>query len=171
MSKWIPVSERLPEKGVLVVLMNENRRWATPDDMVAHVHAVGWLNDRQGKDFAWCATNSQVQTLTIMNRKTIFQPRTVGLLATVLLAAGLLSGCGERSSTMYDRWMSELDCPVVLIGKTDKASRIPSVVVRDGSGRVRTMSADSDDGYKMPGAIADSRNIGDTLKPCVSPCR
>ena len=45
MSKWIPVSERLPEKGVLVVLMNENRRWATPDDMVAHVHAVGWLNE------------------------------------------------------------------------------------------------------------------------------
>lgn len=106
-----------------------------------------------------------------MNTKMTFHPRTMGLLATVLLAAGLFSGCGERSSAMYDRWMSELDCPVVLIGKTDKASRIPSVVVRDGSGRIRTMSADSGDGYKMPSAIADSRNIGDTLKPCVSHCR
>ena len=106
-----------------------------------------------------------------MKTKTTFQPRTVGLLVTVLLAAGLFSGCGERSSVMYDRWMSELDCPVVLIGKRDKASSLPSVVVRDGAGRVRTMSADNSDGWKIASAISESRDIGDTLKPCPSPCR
>lgn len=34
------------------------------------------------------------QTLTTMKTKTTFQPRTVGLLVTALLAAGLFSGCG-----------------------------------------------------------------------------
>jgi hypothetical protein len=111
------------------------------------------------------------QTLTTMKMKATFQPRTVGLLVTVLLAAGLFSGCGESSSAMYDRWMSELECPVVLIGKTDKAARMPSIVVRDGAGRVRTMATDNGDGWRMPTSIADSRNIGDTLKPCISPCR
>ena len=66
-------------------------------------------------------------------------------MVTVLLAAGLFSGCGERSSEVHDRFMSELDCPVVLVAKTDKASRWPSIVVRDGAGRVRTISADRSD--------------------------
>jgi len=111
-----------------------------------------------------------------MKTKTTFQPRAVGLLVTVLLAAGLFSGCGERSSEVHDNWMSELDCPVVLVAKTDKASRWPSVVVRDGAGRVRTFSSDRSDyvradGWRMASAIAESREVGDTLKPCLSPCR
>ena len=111
-----------------------------------------------------------------MNTKMTFQPRTVGLLVTALLAAGLLSGCGERSSAIHDRWMSELECPVVLVAKTDKASHWPSVVVRDGAGRVRTFSSDRSDyvradGWRMASAIAESREVGDTLKPCLSPCR
>ena len=90
-------------------------------------------------------------------------------MVTVLLAAGLFSGCGELGADKYDRWMSELDCPVVLVGKTDKASHRPSIVVRDGSGRVRTMATDNSNGWRMPEAISHSRNIGDTLKPCPSP--
>ena len=103
-----------------------------------------------------------------------FQPRTVGLLVTALLAAGLFQSCGEKQSEMHDRWMSELDCPVVLVAKTDKAALSPSVVVRDGAGRVRTLaygSGDLNDGWKIAAAIADSREVGDTLKPCLSPCR
>jgi hypothetical protein len=99
-----------------------------------------------------------------MRTKTTFQRYMMGLLVAL---AVLFSGCGEYSSEMYDRWMTELDCPVVLIGKTDKASLRPSIVVRDGAGRVRTMSANNGDGWKMPSAIAESRSIGDTLKPCV----
>jgi hypothetical protein len=56
---------------------------------------------------------------------------------------------------------------VVLIGKTDKAVTYPSIVVRDAKGRIRTLAASGNgDGWKMPSAIVDSRNIGDTLKPC-----
>ena len=109
-----------------------------------------------------------------MNTKTTSQSRTVGLLVTALLAAGLFQSCGERPSEMYDRWMSELDCPVVLLAKTDKAAPSPSVVVLDGAGRVRTLAygpGDLDDGWKIAAAIADSRDVGDTLKPCPSPCR
>ena len=109
-----------------------------------------------------------------MKVKTTFQPRTVGLLVTALLAAGLFSGCGEKPSEMHDRWMTELDCPVVLVAKTDKAVARPSVVVRDGAGRVRTLahgSGDFNDGWKIAAAIADSREVGDTLVPCLSPCR
>lgn len=95
-------------------------------------------------------------------------------MVTALLAAGLFQSCGERPSEMHDRWMSELDCPVVLVAKTDKAVLMPSVVVRDGAGRVRTLaygSGDFNDGWKIAAAIADSREVGDTLKPCLSPCR
>ena len=72
--------------------------------------------------------------------------------------------------------MSELDCPVVLVAKTDKASHWPSVVVLDGAGRVRTFSSDRSDyvradGWRMASAIAESREVGDTLKPCLLPCR
>jgi hypothetical protein len=111
-----------------------------------------------------------------MKTKTTFQPRTVGLLVTVLLAAGLFSSCGPRSSEVHDRLFSELDCPVVLVAKTDKAAHWPSVVVRDGAGRVRTFAADRSDyvkadAWRMSSAIAESREVGDTLKPCPSPCR
>jgi uncharacterized lipoprotein YehR (DUF1307 family) len=86
--------------------------------------------------------------------------------ASMLLAV-VLSGCGETETEKYDRFMNELECPVVLIGKTDKAVTYPSIVVRDAKGRIRTLAASvNGDGYEMPSAIADSRNIGDTLKPC-----
>jgi len=86
--------------------------------------------------------------------------------AYVLLAV-VLSSCGETETEKYDRFMSELECPVVLIGKTDKAVTYPSIVVRDAKGRIRTLASSANgDGWKMPSAIADSRNIGDTLKPC-----
>lgn len=63
--------------------------------------------------------------------------------------------------------MSELDCPVILIGKTDKAVNYPSIVVRDAKGRIRTFSLLNDySGKGLPDAISNSRNIGDTLKPC-----
>mgnify|MGYP001591518097 CR=1 FL=1 len=86
----------------------------------------------------------------------------------LLLSAVLLLGCGETETEKYDRFMSELECPVVLIGKTDKAAAYPSVIVRDAKGRVRTLAAsENGDGWKMPRAIANSRIVGDTLKPCV----
>lgn len=79
----------------------------------------------------------------------------------------LMSSCGETNTDKYDRFMIELECPIILIGKTDKAAVYPSIVVRDAKGRVRTIAATGNgDGWKMPSAIADSRNIGDTLKPC-----
>ena len=65
------------------------------------------------------------------------------IILLVAMVAALMLGCGERSSQIHDRWMTELDCPVVLIGKTDQAAMTPSIVVRDGAGRVRTMSADN----------------------------
>jgi hypothetical protein len=76
----------------------------------------------------------------------------------------ILMGCGEKESEKHDRIMSELVCPVILIGKTDKASVLPSIVVLDGDGRVKTISQGAGDGYKMPSAISQSREIGDTLK-------
>lgn len=100
--------------------------------------------------------------------KTLFTARTIRLLATALLLGGLFAGCSETGAEKYDRWMSELDCPVVLIGKTDKASNRPSIVVRDGAGRVRTMATDNGNGWRMPEAISASRIIGDTLKPCTT---
>jgi uncharacterized lipoprotein YehR (DUF1307 family) len=100
-----------------------------------------------------------------MKTKTLFNRYTPAF-ASLLLAV-VLSGCGETETEKYDRFMSELECPVVLIGKTDKAVTYPSIVVRDAKGRIRTLAASvNGDGWKMPSAIADSRNIGDTLKPC-----
>ncbi len=70
----------------------------------------------------------------------------------------------ETDTEKYDRWMSELECPIILIAKTDKAIEYPAIVVRDGAARVRTIR------YVFRGgsaaSIADSRSIGDTLKPC-----
>jgi len=86
------------------------------------------------------------------------------IIITLLLAA---TACGETETEIQDRIMTELDCPVILIGKTDKGSSLHRFVVRDGNGRIRTFASGSGDGYKLPNAIADSRNIGDTLKPCV----
>lgn len=84
----------------------------------------------------------------------------------VLLLMALFYGCGETETEKFDRFMTELECPVVLIGKTDKAVSFPSIVVRDAKGRVRTLASGNGDGWKMPSAISDSRNVGDTLKPC-----
>ena len=95
-----------------------------------------------------------------------FQKITKGVLYALLCV--VWAGCGESDREKYDRFMTELDCPVVLIGKTDKAVDEPAITVLDGSGRVRTMidlmNYNTDDG--LPNAIADSRQIGDTLKPC-----
>lgn len=98
--------------------------------------------------------------------KTLNYKRVTRYFGYILLAVVLYS-CGETDSEKYDRFMSELECPVILIGKTDKAVTYPSIVVRDAKGRVRTLAATGNgDGWKMPSAIADSRNVGDTLKPC-----
>ena len=47
-----------------------------------------------------------------MNTKTTFQPRTVGLLVTALLAAGLFSGCRHEASksdmTLRGNWPSAI---------------------------------------------------------------
>ena len=82
---------------------------------------------------------------------------------TYLLLLVLFSSCENQR---HDRFMTELNCPVVLIGKTGKAVANPSIVVRDGAGEVRTLSSEGGGGWGMPAAIADSRNIGDTLKSC-----
>jgi len=84
----------------------------------------------------------------------------------ILLLMALFYGCGETETERFDRFMSELECPVILIGKTDKAVTYPSIVVRDSKGRIRTLGFGNGDGWKMPSAISDSRNVGDTLKPC-----
>jgi len=98
-----------------------------------------------------------------------FQKMTTGVLYALLWV--VLWGCGETVRDKYDRWMTELDCPVILMSKTDKAVDYPAITVRDGSGRVRTFerceggmtaSTCSD----MAASIADSRVVGDTLKPC-----
>ena len=79
-------------------------------------------------------------------------------------------GCGETLIDRHDRWMTELDCPVILIGKTEKAVNYATITVRDGSGRVRTFQKCArgltDNCSSMPNSISDSRMIGDTLKPC-----
>lgn len=83
-----------------------------------------------------------------------------------------LYGCGENDNDRYDRWLSELDCPVVLEAKTDKAVLNPTIVVRDGKGKIRTIEYMTGGGMgiccsNMATAISDSREVGDTLKPCV----
>ena len=98
-----------------------------------------------------------------------FQKMTTGVLYALLCV--VLMGCGETVRDKYDRWMTELDCPVILISKTDKAVNYPAITVRDGSGRVRTFERceggmSSRNCSDMAGSIADSRMVGDTLKPC-----
>jgi len=83
----------------------------------------------------------------------------------------VLWGCGESVRDRYDRWMTELECPVILMGKTEKAVSYPAITVIDGAGRVRTMQAydggmSSHNCSSLPASIADSREIGDTLKVC-----
>ena len=85
----------------------------------------------------------------------------------LIILSLLLVGCGESDSDRFDRFMSELECPVILIGKTEKAVNYPAVVVRDNKGRIRTFICDGMlDSRGFPAAISDSRKIGDTLKPC-----
>ncbi len=79
-----------------------------------------------------------------------------------------LIGC-TNSQEEYDTMMSELECPVILIGKTDKAVAWPCIVVKDCKGRVRTFQKVEEwnmTSQGFPTAISDSRNIGDTLKDC-----
>lgn len=89
----------------------------------------------------------------------------MALVFFILISMILLSGCSEDTNTQYDRFMTELESPVILIGKTDKAVAIPSIVVKDCKGRVRTFAYTGGYGSRsLPSAIADSREIGDTLK-------
>ena len=83
-----------------------------------------------------------------------------------LLLSVVLSSCGETETEQQDRILTELECPIILIAKTDKGTAYHKLVVCDAKGRIRTFAAGNGDGYKLPNAIADSRNVGDTLKPC-----
>ncbi len=85
----------------------------------------------------------------------------------LLFIAIFFTSCAskETSKEKYDRWMSELECPVILIGKTDKSINYPSIIVRDGAKRIRTLGGVGSN-VAMSSSIADSREIGDTLKPC-----
>jgi hypothetical protein len=80
---------------------------------------------------------------------------------TLLILSILIAGCVEQNDHKFDRFMSELKGPVVLIGKTSDAVSYPTIVVRDGHGLVRTFT----DVNGLPQAISQSRMIGDTLKP------
>ena len=97
-----------------------------------------------------------------------FQKIATGVLYALL--CGVLMGCNETLRDRYDKWMSELDCPIILIGKTEKATHYAAITVRDGSGRVRTfqkcVGGLMDNCSSFPNSRADSRMIGDTLKPC-----
>lgn len=85
----------------------------------------------------------------------------------LVLTLFLLSSCYETDTDKFDRFMTELDCPIILIGKTDKAVDSPAIVVRDAAGRVRTFEYVPMRGSSsMPQAISESREVGDTLKPC-----
>jgi len=80
----------------------------------------------------------------------------------ILILSLILTGCMETPDQRFDRFMTELDCPVILIAKNDKAEKRSAVVIRDNSGRVRTFETY----YGLPQAVSHSRVIGDTLKPC-----
>lgn len=88
----------------------------------------------------------------------------------VIAVALIFSSCGESETEQQDRIMSELECPVILIGKTDLGEAYHKIVVRDVKGRIRTFCAGrgvgGGNGYNFPAAIAQSRQVGDTLKPC-----
>ncbi len=88
------------------------------------------------------------------------------ILLLLIVPSFIFNGC-RYVAGKTDKTMSELECPVILIGKTDKGAETPSVVVVDGTGRVRTFFSENGyDSRAFPAAIADSRQIGDTLKPC-----
>ena len=112
---------------------------------------------------------TELNTNQISNTMKRFQKMTTGVLYALLCV--VLMGCGESLREKYDRWMTELDCPVILISKTDKAVIMPSITVRDGSGRIRTFercegSLTDHSCSDFSGSVADSRMVGDTLKPC-----
>jgi dethiobiotin synthetase len=86
-------------------------------------------------------------------------------IASVLLSFAF-SSCGETETEQQDRILTELKCPVILIAKTGKGTILHKIVVRDAHGRFKTFAASSGDGFKLPNAIANSINVGDTLKPC-----
>jgi hypothetical protein len=106
----------------------------------------------------------EIKTKKYMKHKFSINRLTLAF-ASLLLAAGL-SSCGETETEQQDRILTELECPVILIAKTDKGTVYHKFVVRDANGRIITFAAGNGDGYKLPNAIADSRNVGDTLKPC-----
>lgn len=82
----------------------------------------------------------------------------------LLVLSLLFIGC-ESKQKEFDRVLSEMTAPVILIGKKENVKLYSSIVVQDGSGRVATFSYIVDSGVSAE-AIADSRKVGDTLKTC-----
>lgn len=99
-----------------------------------------------------------------MKNKIQFNRYTLAFVSMLLLI--VFSSCGETETEQQDRILTELECPVILIAKTNKGTVYHKFVVRDAEGRIRTFARGNSDGYKLPHAIVDSRNVGDTLKPC-----
>ncbi len=88
----------------------------------------------------------------------------------LIILSVLLIGCGPEhsDSEKFDRTMSDLSCPVIIIGISKASNEYPCVVVRDGRGAVRTFGENHTtySSQFLPKSISDSRKVGDTLKPC-----
>lgn len=86
----------------------------------------------------------------------------------------VIVGCfGETDTEKYDRLLTEMDCPVVLLAKTGKDEAMRGIVLMDGRGNITTMEFFTNSGNfsccsDLPIAINNSKEIGDTIKPCMS---
>ena len=72
---WISVKDRLPKPHTLVVLLNEDRRWVAPDDMVANVHAIGRLNSIHGQTY-WSIPGERGSDISAYTHWAPLQPPT-----------------------------------------------------------------------------------------------
>lgn len=70
----------------------------------------------------------------------------------------------ENKIEEFDRVMTELKPPVILMAKTENAKLYSAIVVKDDNGRVATFSYIRDDGSSAL-AVANTRQVGDTIKP------
>lgn len=84
---------------------------------------------------------------------------------TILIFALFLARCGATKVEEFDKYINELDCPIVLVAKIKDPVLYSAVVVKDGKGKIRTFSYTVNAGNSA-NAIADSREVGDTLKSC-----
>ena len=83
---------------------------------------------------------------------------------TIILLSTLLCAC-ESKTYEFDRIVSEMTCPVVVVGKIMNPKIYSSIVVKDKTGRIATFSFVHDSGVSAE-AIAESRQVGDTIKNC-----